>query len=113
MPLTDNFRNEALAAVNATNNVVLYTPTGTEIATVSTLFTVPAFGQQGDNTWFADNITFDNIAAGTIVGYYKVFRGVSITDEFISQENISGTVAERTIGPAGGRVILDIEVVMN
>lgn len=105
MPITSTFRNDALDGVSTTNNVTLYSSTDVEIATVSV-----SFGRVADE-WFATGIEFDNIAAGTIIGYYQVFKGTSSTT-LISEEAISGTESERTIGDAGGRVVLDIQVTL-
>jgi hypothetical protein len=107
MPVTDNWRNDVLNATQlATNNVTLYDSTDTIIATVSASFSVATLGQQGDDEWVAVNVTFDNIAAGTIVKSVAVFRGTSTTTQYISPELISGAEVDRTIGPAGGRVVI-------
>jgi hypothetical protein len=110
MAVTRWTKHKSANSLVKTCNVRLFNSTGGTIATVSKTFTTPEFDTQGDNTWFGTNIAFEDIAAGTIVGSFSVYEGTSESLIYIENQSISGTEASRTIGPAGGRVVLDIEL---
>jgi hypothetical protein len=104
MALQPLWRNDAVnTGPTKTNNVILKDSVGSTIETKSVVFSAV------NNTWRAANIIFDNIAAGTIIGSYTVEKQTGPSN-YIENQAISGTEAERTIGAAGGQVDLTIEV---
>lgn len=112
MALTDLIKFDMLNGVTVTNDVQLLDSTDTVIATVSATFSLGTFGQQGDDRLTVLNVTFNGVAAGTVVKGFNVMKGTSTTSKYVDTALFSGDAASRTIGPAGGNVIIDqIEIV--